>query len=102
MIISSQRYIDDEIVQNKRENKDYVVTISPEFVIDGTAMQAVIDGHHSLAAAREDGVEPEYIVASVSEDDRIAMLQDGCIDDYLEVCYMDSDWYDIQTGKAVF
>ena len=24
------------------------------------------------------------------------------VDDYLEVCYMDSDWYDVATGKGVF
>jgi signal transduction histidine kinase len=101
MIISSQRYIDENTVQEKREARDYVVTVSPEFEIDGVVMQAVIDGHHSLAAAEADGVEPEFIVASIQNDDRIALL-DRSIDDYLEVCYMDSDWYDIETGKAVF
>jgi len=99
--ISSQRYLDDETVMTKRENSDYVVTVSPAFEIDGVVMQAVIDGHHSFAAAMADGVEPEFAVASVQDDDRIALL-DGSIDDYLEVCYMDSDWYDIKTGQMVF
>lgn len=101
MFISSQRHLDDEIVQAKREARDYVVTVSPEFEIDGITMQAVIDGHHSLAAAEADGVEPEFVIAKVQDDDRIALL-DSSIDDYLEVCYMDSDWYDIATGKDVF
>ena len=101
MFISSQRYLDDNTVQTKREARDYVVTVSPEFEIDGVAMQAVIDGHHSLAAAEADGVEPEFVVASLQDDDRIALL-DRSVDDYLEVCYMDSDWYDIATGKGVF
>ena len=101
MIISSQRYLDDNTVQAKRESRDYVVTVSPEFEIDGVVMQAVIDGHHSLAAAKADGVGPEFVVASLQEDDRIAIL-DRSINDYLEVCYMDSDWYDIATGKGVF
>lgn len=101
MIISSQRYLDDVTVQEKRAARDYVVTLSPEFEINGVVMQAVIDGHHSLAAARADGVAPEIMVITVQEDDRIALL-DGSIDDYLEACYMDSDWYDVKTGKAVF
>lgn len=101
MLISSQRYLDDATVNEKRESKDYVVTISPAFVVDGVEMQAVIDGHHSLAAAELDGVEAEYVVATVQNDDRIALL-DKNIDDYLEVCYMDSDWYDIATGMNVF
>lgn len=101
MFISSQRYLDDETVQVKREACDYVVTVSPEFEIDGVVMQAVIDGHHSLAAAEADGVEPEFVVATIQNDDRIALLESS-IDDYLEVCYMDSDWYDVATGKGVF
>lgn len=101
MFISSQRYLDDETVQVKREARDYVVTVSPEFEIDGVVMQAVIDGHHSLAAAEADGVEPEFVVATIQNDDRIALLESS-IDDYLEVCYMDSDWYDVATGKCVF
>lgn len=101
MFISSQRYLDDETVQAKREARDYVVTVSPEFEIDGVVMQAVIDGHHSLAAAEADGVEPEFVVATIQNDDRIALLESS-IDDYLEVCYMDSDWYDVATGKGVF
>lgn len=101
MFISSQRYLDDETVQAKREARDYVVTVSPEFEIDGVVMQVVIDGHHSLAAAEADGVEPEFVVATIRNDDRIALL-DSSIDDYLEVCYMDSDWYDVATGAGVF
>lgn len=101
MFISSQRYLDDETVQVKREARDYVVTVSPKFEIDGVVMQAVIDGHHSLAAAEADGVEPEFVVATIQNDDRIALLESS-IDDYLEVCYMDSDWYDVATGKGVF
>lgn len=101
MLISSQRYLDDEIVQAKRDAGDYTVTVSPEFEVDGRIMRAVIDGHHSLAAAEEDGVEPEFVVASEQEDDRIALLA-GSVDDYLEAAYVDSDWYDVATGRTCF
>ena len=101
MKISSQRYLDDDIVEVKRAARDYLVAVSPEFEIDGVTMQVVTDGHHSLAAAKIDGVEPEFVVATVQDDDRTALL-DTSIDDYLEVCYGDSDWYDIETGKDAF
>ena len=100
-IISSQRYLDDDTVQAKRDACDYVVTLSPEFDVDGVAMQVVVDGHHSLAAAEADGVAPEYVVASVQDDDRIALIKRS-VDDYLEASYIDSDWYDIATGHTVF
>ncbi len=101
MIISSQRYLDEDIVSLKRQEKDYVVTLTPEFSVGGEIMQAVVDGHHSLAAAIADGVEPEWRIATVSEDDRIALI-DKSVDLYLEACYMDSDWYDVRTGMVVF
>ena len=102
MFITSQRFIDDETVEAKREAGDYVVTVTPEFEVDGVVMQAIIDGHHSLAAARADDVEPEYVVATAQDDDRVGLILDGRIEDYLEASFMDSDWYDVETGHNVF
>lgn len=100
-IISSQRHIDPAIVEQKRADKDYIVTISPEFEIAGLVACAMIDGHHSLAAAKMDGVEPVYVTATVQDDDRLALLEVSAMD-YLDACQMDSDWYDIKTGIDVF
>ena len=100
--ISSQRFIDDEIVAAKRCARDYTVTVSPIFKIDGEDHRAVIDGHHSFEAAKIDGVKPNFVEASVQTDDRIFLLQNGAIDDYLELCWMDDDWYDINTGRGIF
>lgn len=99
-IISSQRYLDEEIVQAKRDDSDYIVTLSPEFEIDGDVVQVVIDGHHSYHAALADGVAPVFVVSTVQDDDRIALLPD--VEAYLEVNYVDSDWYDISTGLTYF
>lgn len=95
MLISSQRYLDHDTVQAKRESKDYTVTVSPIFYIDGVAIRVVIDGHHSLAAAKADGVTPDFV------EDRINLLSKS-IDEYLEASYADSDWYDVATGKVIF
>jgi hypothetical protein len=99
MIISSQRHIDDAIVETKRAARDYTVTIGKAIKIDGDTYRVVIDGHHSLAAAHADGVAPEMVEASVSECDREA-IED--IDAYLESHWIDSDWYDIETGATVW
>ena len=99
MIISSQRHIDDSIVEAKRANRDYTVTIGKVIDIDGETFRVVIDGHHSLAAARADGVAPELVEASVADCDREAIDD---VDDYLESHWVDSDWYDIETGNKVW
>lgn len=101
-LISSQRYLDDDTVMAKREAKDYVVTLSPEFEINGETVQAIIDGHHSLAAAEQDGVTPEYAVATAQDDDRVILLDDGSIDDYLLAAYADAPWYDYETKVDLF
>lgn len=100
-IISSQRYLNDKIVADKIKSRDFTVTLSPEFVVNGETYQTVIDGHHSYAAAIEAGVSPVFIIASARDDDRICLL-DSSVDDYLEASYVDSDWYEIATGRVVF
>lgn len=99
-LISSQRYRSDEIIEAKRAAKDYIVSITPEFELDGETVQAIIDGHHSYEAAVLDGVGPEYKVLTIQDDDRIALLDD--VDTYLEAAYVDSDWYYIATGNNCF
>lgn len=57
-IYTAQRYINDMIVREKQENKDYEITI--EMINDdGIEVAMVVDGNHSLEAARRDGVEPK-------------------------------------------
>lgn len=97
--ISSQRHIDDAIVETKRAAKDYDVTLGKVITVDGVDYQVVIDGHHSLAAAIADGVAPEHHVATVTECDREG-IQD--VEEYLEAHWVDSDYYDIETGSSVW
>jgi len=101
MIISSQRYLDDATVAQKRADRDYVVSVSPVFQLDGAECQVVLDGHHSLAAAQADGGEPEYVEADATDDDRVGLINEA-LSDFLTVCWADSDWYDIATGVDAF
>ena len=100
--ISSQAYRDDEIVAEKLANEDFTVYVTPVFVIDGEEYRVVTDGHHSFEAAKLAGVDPVFVEQSISENDNIAMLENGQIDMFLEHAYVDTDWYDIETGYWAF
>ena len=99
--ISSQRYLDDDTVDAKSVALDYTVTVSPSFGIDGKIFRAIINGHHSYAAAIAAGVDPVFSIATAQQDDRILLI-DTNIDDFLASSYVDSDWYDVFTGKSIF
>lgn len=56
-IYTAQGYKDELIVREKQENRDYTITV--EMIDDdGTEVAILVDGNHSLEAARRDGVEP--------------------------------------------
>ena len=101
-LISSQKYLNDEIVQTKIDNADFAVSVSPMFIIDGVDYQVILDGHHSYHAAIQAGFEPEFIVQTILENDSIQLLIDDNIEDFLTVNYIDSDYYYVATGISVF
>jgi hypothetical protein len=102
MIISSQSYINEEIVEEKIANEDFEVQISPEFDVDGETFVAILDGHHSMEAARRAGVAPEFVEQECQDNDDIYLLESGDIDGFLNASYVDSYWYNIETGRPVW
>lgn len=100
-IISSQRYIDNDIVAAKRNNQDYEVLLSPRFRHDGVDVSVVLDGHHALRAAQMDGVNPTYNVASPSTHDAVALIGNNT-DDFLRAVHMGSDYYNVIDGSSVW
>lgn len=101
-LITSQHYIDDEIVAAKVAARDFDVQVSPAFEVDGRTFRVVMDGHHSLAAAIEAGVEPILIEQDASENDKVAILLGGDIETFLEACWMDGDYQYAMSGEAVW
>lgn len=101
-IISSQDYLDDDKILEKSSNGDYAVQISPEFEVDGEKFRVIVDGHHSLAAAIADGETPEFEEQSSQDNDHIAALEQGNVDDFLEQTHMGDDWRNRITGKSAF
>lgn len=94
-IISSQHFIDWEIVENKIEQLN-----GAEFVeipcyeigeIDGEEMAIQADGHHTMAAARELGIEVRFIFAEDPE----GLTGEAALD----ARWMDGDWYDVVASE---
>jgi len=98
-IISSQKYRNEETVNAKRKAADYVVTLGKVINIDGTDCRVLIDGHHSFDAAILEGAEIVVVDANTTTCDREG-IED--LDDYLNSHYIDSDWYDVETGSNLF
>ncbi len=96
-LISSQKYLDDEIVAAKRAAADYCVAVC-RVVADGAEYQVVVDGHHSLEAARLDGVEPELAPCHPE----VQLAADRMGEDFLAGQQNDSDWYYVATGRNVW
>jgi hypothetical protein len=96
-IISSQRYIDNDILDEKiaqleAERPAEIVLTAWDVKIDDLAILS--DGHHTLEAARQLGIAYRFDV--VDHPEHI----DG--ENLLEQAWMDSDWYDVETGKFAF
>ncbi len=100
--ISSQRYLDDSVVAQKLADNDFEVLVSPVFEHDGMIMRVVVDGHHSLAAAKLAGVEPKFYTVDSRDVDNVQMIEDGLFSDYLEATWIDSDYYNVDTGVEIW
>ena len=96
--ISSQRFLDDHIVEEKKAALAGIesVTIPCSYVgiIDGIEYAMVVDKHHTMAAAKLLGIPVFFKVGHDSEN----LIGD----DLLVARYIDSDYYDIETGHNVF
>lgn len=101
-LITSQAHLDAEIVAAKIKTGDFEVQVSPAFEINGETFRVVMDGHHSLAAAKEAGAEPVFVEMTEETNDRIALLNGGQIEDFLNACWMDGEYRYVATGKAVW
>lgn len=100
-LISSQRYLDLQLVERKVRTFRVFVVSTLETQLRGRTYRVLLDGHHNLAAARQAGVEPTWrgpsnkmrrIMASMSPVDFELMLINNLTD---------SDWYFVEIGAVV-
>jgi uncharacterized protein (DUF1015 family) len=98
MIISSQRFLSEETVEEKKNQFNGASSISLPIwnagVVDGMELFVLADGHHRFEAATQMGITVEFEVV-----EHEAGLTG---EELLNAEWMDSDYYDIQTGKNVW
>lgn len=95
--ISSQHYIDAEIVEEKKAElegvTEVVIPCTYVGVIDGVEYAMQNDKHHTLAAARELGIPVVFDI----EDDAEGLTGE----ELLEVRYNDGDYYNVETSDPM-
>ena len=95
--ISSQHYIDAEIVEEKKAElegvTEVVIPCTYVGVIDGVEYAMQNDKHHTLAAARELGIPVVFDV----EDDAEGLTGEAL----REVRYNDGDYYNVETSDPM-
>lgn len=99
-IISSQDYLDPDIVERKRRDKDFDVLLSPEFDYEGRTFRVVLDGHHSLEAARQSRRKPRFLIAKPNEIEGFGLTGNGDdgVAEFLQMHYNGNDWRNIATN----
>lgn len=100
-LITSQHYLDDNIIAAKIEAGDYEVFVSPEFEVDGEIYRVILDGNHSFAAALQAGVAPEITEYSASDCDTVFLLGRS-VEAFLQAAWMDGEYIFASTRKAVW
>ena len=109
-LITSQGQLYPHVVTKKREEKDYFVQVSPLFNIgplfnagdQGIHVRAIMDGHHSLAAADADGVKPRLEEWKKKDHSSIAFLDRNDVNGFLGSAYRGDHWRWWNTQKSVF
>lgn len=108
-VMSSQRYVDWDIVEDKiaeMEENHTAVLIIPvinAYIQDlgGENMFIMTDCHHRLQAARELGIEIRFEEVE-DELSYYADIENKNGEAICEAWYMDSNWYYVENGEDVW
>ena len=99
-VVSSQRFLDGEIIEEKVEDlkdNDFIIIpiIDAEMQdLDGNDLYILSDGHHRKAAAELLGIEVRY--------EEVKNEHNLTGEALLDECYNDSDWYYVDTEITVW
>ncbi len=100
MIISSQKFIDQDIVNEKIETEDF--TVSYVIIkIDDENVWWIIDGHHSLEAANQTENMPEWEHDEFMQNQIDQEINANGLDDTLLAHWVDCNYYNIETGYGL-
>ena len=103
VVISSQRFLNDDIIEQKVEQLKDVESVTLPIIFageyNGDKLYILIDGHHTYAAAKESGTKIQFEVFSKSER---GYNNDWTLEETLDNLWNDSDYYNIETGYDYF
>lgn len=103
-VISSQRYLDEEIINNKMQQlkdseiNEITLPIVYAMDFDGEQLYILIDNHHTRQAAINLGLTINYEIIDAKQ--RYGNLVTG--DDLLNQLWIDSNWYYLDNDMEVF
>lgn len=100
-VISSQRFLNPEIVQRKAEQFRVFVVRTLDIDLRGRRYRVMLDGHHNLAAARLAGIAPTWKGPSRKTRRVIEQMGTEAFACMLINNLTDSDWYDVISGQIV-
>lgn len=100
-LISSQRYLNPEVVQRKATKFKVFAVSTVTLELLGKEYRVLLDGHHNLAAARLMGVEPQWRGPSSKMKRLIRSTPKADLARFLINNLTDSDWYFVDTGAVV-
>ncbi|WP_336334673.1 hypothetical protein [Pseudomonas putida] len=100
-LISSQRYLNREVIDKKAAKFKVFVVRTIDLEMRGKLYRIILDGHHNLAAARLIGAEPTW----KGPPPKFERLMKGMTTERFTAFMInnltDSDWYFHDTGQVV-
>jgi len=100
-LISSQRYLDPQLVERKARTFRVFVVSTLQTQLRGKTYRVLLDGHHNLAAARLAGVAPDWRGPSNKMRRIMASMPPADFERMLINNLTDSEWYFVDTGEVV-
>lgn len=100
-LISSQRYLNRDVVARKANNFKVFVVRTVDLELRGRRYRVIVDGHHNLAAARLTGAEPKWKGAPPKLERIMKSMRASDFADFMINNLTDSDWYFHDTGQVV-
>lgn len=101
-LISSQRFIDEAIVEEKIQQIEGQQSVSLPVLpleIDGENFYILTDGHHTLAAANALDIPVTYHTVSRNS---LGFGQELSSADILDALWVDDNWYYVKNGRSAF
>ncbi|WP_069267367.1 hypothetical protein [Paraburkholderia nodosa] len=100
-LISSQRFLDPAKVADKAGRFRVFIVRVAELELRGRRYRILVDGHHTLAAARAAGVSPTWRGPPAKWQRIQRATPPADFERFLINNLTDSDWYFVETGEVV-